>query len=108
MRKTAPKKKMNRKMKRTIRKSLSALFMATAMAIAAIPVQENTAANVNYPVEDGDSTESEPLGENSYPDAVTEMGYGISYGEDDYKPGSTEQEGIVIVHNGAEYVERKM
>lgn len=108
MRKTAPKKKMNRKMKRTIRKSLSALFMATAMAIAAIPVQENTAANVNYPVEDGDSTESEPLGELSYPDAVTEMGYGISYDENDYKSGSTEQEGIVIVHNGAEYVERKM
>ena len=39
------KKRVNRKLKRTIRKTLSAVFMITALIVAAIPVQNNVEAS---------------------------------------------------------------
>lgn len=121
MRKTAPKKKMNRKMKRTIRKSLSAMFMITALVVAAIPVQENTAAGTT--LEEGGNegnVAEEPLSENSYPEVtftddegnkVTELDEsyeieGIRY--DEFDSTVDEIEGLAIVYENGNYVKRHM
>lgn len=57
MAKRAPGKKMSRRVKRTIRKSLSAVFMITALVVAAIPVQNNVEA-ADITGEAGDATPS--------------------------------------------------
>ncbi len=110
MRKTAPKKKMNRKMKRTIRKSVSAMFMATALIIAAIPVQENAAAGTLSVSGDGSTTvETEPLAENSYPldeNGVLESQYEIPLIS--FKTSDTMVDGKAIVEENGSYVERNM
>ncbi|MDE6606952.1 MAG: hypothetical protein K2K54_04245, partial [Lachnospiraceae bacterium] len=43
--KASKKKRVNRKLKRTVRKTLSAVFMITALSVAAIPVLANVAAS---------------------------------------------------------------
>ena len=44
MSKKAPVKKSKRRLKRSVRRSLAAVLMITAIAVAAIPVPENAAA----------------------------------------------------------------
>ena len=110
MRKTAPKKKMNRKMKRTIRKSVSAMFMATALIIAAIPVQENAAAGTLATGDGTTTVETEPLSENSYPldeNGVLESQYEIPGYEYDIYDETKAVPGWVIVDEGG-YVKRQM
>jgi len=104
MRKTAPKKKMNRKMKRTIRKSVSAMFMATALIIAAIPVQENAAAGTLATGDGTTTVETEPLSENSYPEVVDEIP-NIDYDiySDDWLEGKA-----IVDEGGGLYVEKVM
>lgn len=50
MAKKAPKRRINKRMRRAVRKSVSAMFMATALLIAAIPVQDNVAAESMTPI----------------------------------------------------------
>lgn len=116
MRKTAPKKKMNRKMKRTIRKSLSAMFMITALVVAAIPVQENTAAGTSILAEgdEAGNEAEEPLSENSYPEeTITDSEgneskqlkteYEIDNIRYDQLDDSKVYEGLAIVYDGSYY-----
>lgn len=64
MAKKAPRKRMNKRMRRAVRKSLSAMFMATALLIAAIPVQDNVAAESMEPIyTDGAGNSTEPEAE---------------------------------------------
>ncbi len=122
MRKTAPKKKMNRKMKRTIRKSLSAMFMITALVVAAIPVQENTAAGTSI-LADGDVSGNEvvePLSENSYPEETVtdENGNEVTQLKTEYEIDGIRYDkfddtvntikGLAIVEENGSYVERHM
>ncbi len=99
MAKRAPKKRMNRKMKRTIRKSLSALFMATAIAIAAIPVQDNTAAETTIPVYVDGVGSSQSAEEAEIPYSVTDADVDSSLGFS----CTSSYDGYVITETNGEY-----
>lgn len=95
MAKKTPKKRMNRKMKRAIRKSISAMFMATALLVAAIPVDSVSATGGTTP-----SSAPDTLEEVEYPASpvdVPNLGIQVDAG--------TEQFGyeIVSLDNGASY-----
>lgn len=78
MAKKAPRKRMNRKMKRAIRKSISAMFMATALLVAAIPV-ENVSATEGEPVLDGDPGNNVAVEEISYDDLNIQIDSTLGY-----------------------------
>ncbi|MBO5292251.1 MAG: leucine-rich repeat protein [Lachnospiraceae bacterium] len=61
MTKRAPKKKVTRRLKRSVRKALAAVLMITAIGVAAIPVPETAAADPSSGGTTGVSVRQEPV-----------------------------------------------